>query len=493
MQAPKNSPFEILHAKNGSLIAKADGKLLHSSYNPEREAEQSVTAARKDENKSCVFLACGLGYAPNLYAKKFPRDTLIIVEPELRYLLAALEVFDWSPVFSAARCMIITGAEVQTVITLIENSGGFSSCGIIANPSQMEHKREYFSSLSRAIEHAKEQTKINGNTYKRFYGLWLRNTCRNLHQLAIRGGINSFKGACPPDLPAVILAAGPSLSALLPHLAEIKKRALLICVDTALHACLRSGTEPDFIVLTDPQYYAARHIAGLSAPHAFLITETAAYPPVFHFPCREILLCSSLFPLSVSMEKELGEKGSLASGGSVSTTAWEFSRYIGAREIYLAGLDLGYPDFQTHIRGSSFEEKIHTISLRTRPAESTGLGALFGANMMTARDYRGQPILTDNRMFMFASWFESKLKEYPDLHTYSLSQKSLAIEGVQTAPVEKILSLPEKEKERKDFFARQIPFTPCQADYKKALQILLKDPKVCEEMQKNNAKFSQGF
>ena len=94
---------------------------------------------------------------------------------------------------------------------------------------------------------------------------------------------------------------------------------------------------------------------------------------------------------------------------------------------------------------------------------------------------------------MFASWFENKLKEYPDLHTYSLSQKSLAIEGVQTAPVEKILSLPEKEKERKDFFARQIPFTPCQADYKKALQILLKDPKACEEMQKNNAKFSQTF
>ncbi len=495
MPEPSDTCFEILTAKNGSRIAKADGKLLHSSYNPEREAEQAIHAARKEACTSCVFLSCGLGYAPNLYAKTFPQDTLIIVEPEVRYFLSALRHFDWTRVFSAPRCMLILGASPETVITLIENAGGFASCGIIANNNQMEHARDYFSQLSQSIDHAKQQTKINENTRKRFYGLWLRNTCRNLRQLAVRAGIKDYKDSCPNDLPAVILAAGPSLADFLPHLAEIKKRALMICVDTALHACLRAGTEPDFIVLTDPQYYAARHIAGLSAPHAVLITETAAYPSVFHFPCKEIVLCSSLFPLSATMERLLEEKGGLASGGSVSTTAWEFARYIGAREIYVAGLDLGYPDFQTHIRGSTFEEKIHTVSNRSQSAETLALSALFGANMLVARDYQGNPILTDNRMHMFGSWFESKLKEYPSIQTFSLSPKSLAIKGIQPTSAERLLALPEKHSARHHFFATKEKhlFTPCEEKFEKAVTLLLEDSRLREELQKNNIKISQSF
>ena len=495
MREPVTSPFEIVTAKNGSIIAKADGKLLHSGYNPEREAEQAVHAARKEKYTCAVFLSCGLGYGPKVYAKNFPQDTLIIVEPDISYFLSALRYFDWTNILSLPHCILILGASPETVITLIQNSGGFSSCGILANSNQMEHARDYFSRLVKDIDHAKEQTKINENTSRRFYGLWLRNTCRNLRQLAVRAGINVYKNSCPKDLPLVILAAGPTLAEILPHLAEIKKRALVVCVDTALHACLRAGTEPDFIILTDPQYYAARHIAGLSAPHAVLITETAAYPSVFHFPCKEILLCSSLFPLSISVEKQVGEKGALASGGSVSTTAWEFARYIGAVEIYVAGLDLGYPDYQTHIRGSTFEEKMHTVSRRTQPAETSGLGLLLGANMLVARDYAGKPILTDNRMHMFGCWFESKLKEYPSIQTYSLSPKSLAIAGIKPAPQEKLLALPEKDAARLQFFAvrEKHIFSPCKENFERALHALQADPELKAELQKNNVKIIQSL
>ena len=474
---PDSLPFSLLTAKNGSVIAKAAGKFLHSNYNPEREAEQAVAAARKPFCKACVFLSCGLGYAPNAYAKRFPDDTLIIVEPDLSHFLAAIAVLDWTPVFSARECILILHGEPETVITLIENSGGFSSCAFLANNNQMEHAQAYFSRLSAEIDHAKQQTRINENTRKKFHALWKRNTCRNIRELAGRDGILRYKDTCPDTLPAVILAAGPTLQSVLPHLEEIKKRALLICVDTALRACLRMGTEPDFIVLTDPQYYAARHIAGLSAPHAILITETAVYPSVFHFPCKEIILCSSLFPLGAYIEKKIGNKGSLASGGSVSTTAWEFARYIGAKAIYVAGLDLGYPDYQTHIRGSTFEEKIHAVSCRCKSAETASLASLFGANMILSHDYDGNPILTDNRMTMFASWFETKLKEYPQVKTYSLSSKSLAIQRIQPVPVAQLLSLPEKSDARKQFFLQdeKKTFVPRHDQCDKIIGTLLED------------------
>ncbi|MBQ7158050.1 MAG: motility associated factor glycosyltransferase family protein [Treponema sp.] len=477
---PENSPFEILTAKNGSTIAKASGKFLHSQYNPEREAEQAINAAKKDDCTICTFLSCGLGYAPNLYAKKFPKDTVIVVEPDITYFLAALQYTDWTDFFSAEHCIVILDSEPQTVITLIQNAGGFSRCAFIANNNQMEHAADYFSRLSTAIDHAKQQTQINENTAKKFQTLWLRNTCINLTQLAKCDGISRYKDVCPQELPAVILAAGPTLDEILPHLQEIKQRALLICVDTALRACLRSGVEPDFIVLTDPQYYAARHIAGLAAPHAILITETAVCPSVFRFPCKEIILCSSFFPLSRQAERFTGEKGSLSSGGSVSTTAWEFARYSGAKTIYFAGLDLGYPALQTHIRGSTFEEKIHTISSRNHPAETAGTAALFGANMLTASDYAGNPILTDNRMRMFGSWFENKLKEYPHVQTFSFSEKSLAIAGVTVTALDTFLRKDENSNARNAFFAagEKRRFTPNEGTAEKIFKFFSEASKV---------------
>ena len=452
---PADTPFEIATARNGSVIAREQGKFLHSQYNPEREAEQTVQAAKKNGGNTCVFLSCGLGYAPNTCAGLFPEDTLIVVEPNPAYFFAALRHVDWTNVFSAKQCVIILNAPPETVITLIQNAGGFAKCGFVANNNQMEHAAAYFSVLSREIEDAKQQTKINENTYKRFYDLWLRNSRRNIRELAERDGIACFKGSCPATLPAVILAAGPTLDEALPHLGEMHRRALTVCVDTALHTCLRAGVEPDFIVLTDPQYHAARHIAGLEALHSILITETAVYPSVYHFPCKEILLCSSFFPPALAIERQSGLKGALSSGGSVSTTAWEFARYIGARQIYFAGLDLGYPGLQTHIRGSTFEEKIHTVSNRTHPAETAGVGILFGANMLIDRDYDGNAILTDNRMKMFASWFEGKMKEYPQVSTFTLSAKSLAIAGINPAPLNQVLSLPEASSEKEQFFAHR--------------------------------------
>ena len=100
------------------------------------------------------------------------------------------------------------------------------------------------------------------------------------------------------------------------NLAEIKKRCLLICVDTALRACLRVGVQPDFIVLVDPQYWNIRHLDNCAAPDSVLITELAAYPAVFRFRCREIVLCSSLYPVGAYFERICGTKGALGAGVS---------------------------------------------------------------------------------------------------------------------------------------------------------------------------------
>jgi len=242
----------------------------------------------------------------------------------------------------------------------------------------------------------------------------------------------------------VILAAGPSLDRILPSLPALREKCVIIAVDTAVRACVRSGVEPDFIVLVDPQYWNWRHLDGVVSPSSILITESAAWPAVFRFECRAIYLCSSLFPLGKFLEERTGVRGELGAGGSVSTTAWDFARHLGAQNIFMAGLDLGFPDRKTHFTGSIFEDRTHTVSSRVSPSETAGYLALYGAGPYPVPDYRGGYVLTDKRLILYAWWFESRLSLYPEHKTATLTAEGVRIPGFSIARLEDILGNEQK-------------------------------------------------
>ncbi len=449
-----NVPLEYIEAKNGSSSASYEGIMLHSKYNPEREAEQLVSTC-SDDCPCAVFLAFGLGYAPIVFAKKHPDAALILVEKDPVFLFAAFATLDWQPVLEHSEIIFAVDADVQTASSLIRPHNS-NDMAIFSNAAWTSHDKEYFETLRSAISRDSHKNQVNTNTLEKFSRLWLRNSCKNLPYLAQLGGVKDYFGIAPSTVPFVVLAAGPSLETILPHLAELKKRAVLICVDTALRACLNAGVEPDFIVLVDPQYACARHVEFLSSPTSVLIAESAVWPSVFRFNCREIVLCSSLFPIGQYFERHLGQKGALGAGGSVATTAWDFARKCGAKKIYMAGMDLGFPGKQTHIRGSQFEERSHRLSKRTNTAESDGVNALFSACPKKGCDYNGNEMLTDERMSIFSWWFENSCATaiQDGQETLTLTPQSLAIKGIKKSDVSEILSMPPMEREKEGFFIR---------------------------------------
>jgi hypothetical protein len=450
-------PFwEFVRAKNGSVTVREQGIYLHSAYNPERESSSLAAAPEMKDTEGFIFFSCGAGYAPVALATVFQKKPLIIIEPDPQYLLAAFSLIDWEPVFRVKNCMLAVNCPEQTVLQLLDQNGlKIPECAIISNQAQRSHAAGYFAVLDELFVRNRRAEQINTRTLERFAGLWLRNSCRNIRQLADLDGVSLYRNAADGRLPFCILAAGPSLAAILPYLSEIKKRAIIVCVETALRACLAAGVEPDFIIIIDPQYYAALHLAGLAAPASVLITESAVYPSVFRFPCRKKVLCSSLFPLGHYFEQRMGSKGKLGEGGSVSTTAWDFARLCGAKEIYLAGLDLGFPDKKTHIQGSRAEENFHILANRMIPAETSAAGALYGPDTRTGTAYDGTALQTDSRMELFAWWFESRIAGNPEQTTYTFSTRSLRIPGVHPCPLPRFLEKPEAGTLRSAFFSHE--------------------------------------
>ena len=449
--------WKIMSAKNGSSTAQISNMLLHSSYNPEREAQTAAEQLASKGKETVIFMGAGLGWQFCAMARLMiksvnpcPVKKLVLVEPDPYHFFGALFYIDWSEVFEVEPLVIALGCPPDSLMGLLEGSSintgnsGVSAAYVYVIPSFIQHARPYFDSVITLIERTRSKNDINAATYKKFEKLWIRNSMKNIKHIAECGTVNNLiktadiggagdvDGASPVR-DFIVVAAGPTLEQVLPTMKEWSQKAVIVCVETALHALLKAGVQPDFIVITDPQYYAYRHIAGLEAPESILVCPLSVYPAVFNFKCRQILLCSEMFPVSSYFEKQLAAFGDLGAGGSVASSAWNLCRLFGAQNIYLAGLDLSYPASQTHIKGSSAEEAFLAGSDRLGTMQNKNSAYRFSANPEYATDYDGNPVLTDARMKMFAWWFESRIAACPEVKTWTLSSRSMKIPGVQVA------------------------------------------------------------
>ena len=468
-------PFwEVTPSKAGDFTASENSLKLHSSYNPVKEALTALSAKENEiqNAKALIFCSFGLGYTPCEAAKLYPAKTIILIEPDINYFLSAMLFTDFESLLTHQNVIFACGATPDQAITLI-NQYGISNSAFFSISAQTSHAEAYYSSLSELIRRNKDKEDINNATLEKFRKLWLSNSRKNISKTALLESVNMYKNQAA-SLPFLVLGAGPSLEKILPHLQELKNKVITVCVDTALRACLQYKYEPDFIVLTDPQFWAYKHIAGLKSPSSILIIENAVYPAVLSFECRKIVCCQSQIPVGSFFEKYCGPQGYLGAGGSVASCAWSFAKLAGASSVYLCGLDLSFPKKKTHIKGSTFEQKAHSDSTKISPSETKTLPMLFSGNVSLEKDYSGNPLLSDQRMKMFAWWFESNIASSPETKTYTLSPEGLYIPGVKVEQLSTLQSLPDLSLQKNNFLSiceNQQTQTEKQKSFEKAKKI----------------------
>lgn len=490
-------PFwQINQAKNGQLFAIENETRLHSSYNPQKEAFNAVNTVEVAQKGTTVFYGFGLGYHLVEWSKVYKDKKLIVIEPEIEHFLAALALTDLSEVFNVENLVFAVSCQCDQVISLLENgqkfnigNSGILDCFFFDIPAFSNHAKEYFEQLKQLVKRNIQKNKINTATFKRFGKRWCKNSIKNIVQYSKHEGIGIFCDKASDGLPFLIVGAGPSVNEILPFLSVIKKKCIIICVETVLWAFIKANVEPDFVILTDPQFWAYKHIATLKTKNSFMITEISVYPPVFGFECKNIFLCNSQFPIGNYFERKLDifdKLGDLGAGGSVASCAWNFAKFCGAKEIYTAGLDFSFTEKQTHIKGSSSEQTFHTVSNKVNSAEYQTTKILFSADTSCENSFDGTKVLTDSRMKMFAWWFESRIANFPEIKNFSLCKKSLRIPGFSYIPLEDFLTKSDIEEKRMKFLS----LAEKKQDKKNCLDI-----NKIEEINKNfpNQEFLQEF
>lgn len=455
---PKNYLLQACVKNKNALTIKIDKKFLHSKYDALAEAEVLFNDSfflQSSVKKDCVFFGLGLGYLQERYIEKFTKSSVTIIEPDVFVFFLFLSSRKLDKFFAHEKISLLVGLKPFEVFSFLQETNKKGN-DFFLRSSELLIPTWYkeFKTISKRNEARNE---INANTAKKFFKLWFQNLVKNFLFLSEKKHAHIYSlellKKFYKDATVLIFAGGPSLNENLVTLSKLDlSKLIVIAVDTATSAVLKSGIKPDFIITGDPQYFNFKHLQNQPLQNTMLVSEFSTFPKTLRLKTKKTFLFSQNLPLEELFFEELNKTYKsfslpvLKSGGSVATSAYSLAKFLGASKIYFSGLDLSFPKKLTHFKGSRFEETTHKNSSLLNSSATQLASSIFNSPLFLAKG-NSDNVLTDSKMQMYAWWFESEISAY-DLQVFTFSKTGLYIAGLKLSCISETIFL-ENQLEKK--------------------------------------------
>ncbi len=386
---------------------------LHSKYDPGKEAAQLVGRKALKPGDMVLVLGFGLGYHVAEVLRVIGDNAkVVVIEPNKEIFREALKYIDMEQFLTESRLKIILEEDIAQLSKLfshwmdlvLEKEGQF-----IIHRASLELMSDYVKPLQELFL----EWRVRQDTISRFESRLSDNFSQNVNSVKnlprVSKLFDRFKG-----VPALLVAAGPSLDDSVRWLPSLRNRCLVICVGRALKSLLNFGLIPDLVVITDPQpsVYSSQ-LEGLDIGVPIVLLPTVHPNLMRNYSGAKLVAFQAGMNEAEEMAAVLGEQ-LVETGGSVSTTALDIIIRMGCSPVLFAGLDLAY------IKGRSHSKDVGGIKVDSAD----------GFRLVEVQGNQGGLTKAPLNLNIYRKWVERRIeKSHGKTIFYNLSPEGAVITG----------------------------------------------------------------
>jgi len=400
-------PLVELDAGNGAW------RRLVSARDPQAEAErwadETVLAGAP---ATVILIGSGLGYVLDAIERRQLPTRAVVVEPDTALARLLLERRDWRTWIEGGRLALLVGPDYDGVPAVARLMDGVDSAPLYLHPALARLWPGPSREAVTAVERLRFEAASNQHARRTLAGRYLRHTLPNAPRLTREGDASALEGLMA-GVPAVIVAAGPSLDRNIHDLHLVRDRALIVACDTAARPLLSLGVEPQLVLAIDPSVANACHLGALHEPRrTWLAAECSLHPPAFaHFEGRTFFFRIGNHAPWPWLREAGFDRLQLNVWGSVVTAALDLVLRMGCDPIVFAGTDLAFTDHRPYARGTTLEAQWASWVAGGETYER-----VFGLVMdrwptVTAADLSGESTRTASHLVAFRDWMAARARQ----------------------------------------------------------------------------------
>lgn len=396
--------------------------LLHSKYNPVAEASKIIKDVDAAKDSLIVVFGIGLGYHLFELKNKISKETrVILVEHNIDVLKYAFTHIDFTSILESGQFLLLCGDEEQ-VGRMALNLLGLNFYNLVHNiqvvtlPNYYVYAKENKSALQHISKNLLNTVMSYGNDLKdQFVGF--ANLCHNTDAILKSNSIDAIRGKYK-NVPAIIVAAGPSLDKNIQYLKEANGKALIIACDASIRACEKHGVRADAIasIERDEPTYTFYYKDRSFPKDLVLIAPGSIWPKIYdEFEGKTIITSRNSVGFETLWTSTFDNFQFVSQGHSCATVAFAAARDAGCNPIILIGQDLAYTSGKKH------SDLTHTeYEGENNDRDSTGI---------YLEDSEGNLLKSHIVYKMFKEWFEFQILSEKNLQVINATEGGAYIKG----------------------------------------------------------------
>lgn len=462
-----NKSAYIEKSANGELniVKKYNDKKyrLYSRVDPLKMSECICSNAFSEDADIIFIFGLGLCHELRKMLEKDEKRTYIIIEPDEDIFKVMLQNINIDFMVNSTKDIVFyVGKEISKIMYIFENVINELKSLKIKFVISPLYKAIYYPLYEKIIEGLRIKFNtyvVNINSINHFDKLWYGNYAQNIKHLketcSVKVLQNILKG-----VPAVVCAAGPSITKNIEKLKNLKDNVLIVAVGSGISVLEANGIKAHIAGAMDGNYTEAALFKNLSINEKVSLFYSLQ---VNSDVLKETEECKFLMN-QVNMDTYIGKFLNLDmydqfSGSSIANVmAYNLVR-LGCNPIIFLGQDLCYSRNKSYAEGATFYSSISDDKFEKSP------------DYVKVKNNKGEDVYTKPSFISMRDVMEEIVKNNPQIEFLNGSEEGLNINGT-------------KNIEFEDYYDKNLSTYP-----KKDFEYLIKELHkvgLCENINKKN-------